>query len=240
MKILTNNYSLRYSKDYLRNIDIDFEYINTGVFALCEHSPDFIISNNYHEIQAASKKYPSIVFISDNLKFPNIAYSVPQALLDEISIMSQHNLKCQPCDIAYFNNGGRDNIPFIQQLQQLGNTKIMGPGYCNDELDKSFPQRLTPAFYKKAKVVAVSSKEEALKGLFMSMPVISSMVIPYTYQNVSSIQLSARANQVEYAWGLSHTNVWSEILSLIGQEELSAKLKSIFTIKGNKDEARAN
>jgi hypothetical protein len=235
--IISNLPQLRYSGDYLKNIGIEFRISNGGPFEMAQSNPDVIISNSYHEILAATKKYPSISFLGQNLKFPNYDMIIPTALLDELSVLNKIKVDCQPCDITYFNNGKQENTPFIERLRALGNLKIMGPGYCIDELDKSFPQRATPSFYAHGKVVAATSKEEALKGLFMGKPVISDGVsqYAYSYTDGDGINLTPRSNQVSYAWSLSHTNIWAEILTILNYQELSDKLKTIFKMEQNNE-----
>lgn len=234
MKIISNLPALRYSGDYLKNVDIEFNYVGAGPFELAQHSPDVIITNDFHESLAASKKYPSILFAGRYLKFPCIDISIPDALLDEMSILNKSAIDCQNCDITYFNDKSKENIGFIDELKMLGNLKIMGHGFCVDELNRVFPQRLTPSFYKYGKVVAVSSKEECLKALFMGKPVISSGAFPYTYNTSTEIKnLPPRANQIEYAWSLSHTLVWAELLTKLNYEDLAEKLKTILNWSKN-------
>lgn len=237
IKISTNIYALRYSGSYLQNIGVSFKYTTSGPFVMCEDNPDFIITNSYHEALAASKKYPSVVFVGPNFKFPNYDFNIPIALLDELSVLSKVNTKYIPHDIAYFNNSGQENIPFINELQMLGNVKIMGPGYCIDELDRTFNQRLTPAFYSYAKTVASTSREETLKALFMGKSVISDNNHPYTY-SINNLG-PPRENQITYAWSLSHTVIWSEIFEILGYQDLSDKLKTILKIEEN-NETRAS
>lgn len=228
---MSNLPQLRYSGDYLSNIGVEFKMSTGGPFEMAQSNPDVIVSNSYHEILAATKKYPSISFLGQNLKFPNYDMVVPTALLDELSVLNKIKVDCPPCDITYFNTGKQENSPFIERLRLLGNLKIMGPGYCVDELDRSLPQRVTPSFYAHGKVVAATSKEEALKGLFMGKPVIGDGVSPYTYSTSDGINLTPRANQISYAWSLSHTLVWAEILTILNYQELSDKLKTIFKME---------
>lgn len=234
LKITTNIYALRYSGDYLKNIGVSFKYNPSGPFVMCEDNPDIVITNSYHEALAASKKYPSVIFIGSNFKFPNYNFNIPVALLDEIAVLNKVKIDCQPCDIAYFNNGGKENIPFINELKKIGKLKIMGPGYCIDELDKSFNQRFTPSFYNYAKIVGSSSREETLKALFMGKIVISDNMHPYTY-SVNNWANKSRENQIDYAWALSHTVILSEILEILNYQDLSDKLKTIFKIEKNNE-----
>lgn len=233
IKIITNIHALRYSGDYLRNIGINFKFTTSGPFVMCEDKPDIVVTNSYHEAIAASKEYPSIVFVGPNFKFPNYDINIPIALLDELSTLTKVKIDCMPHDIAYFNNSGQENIPFINELKALGNVKIMGPGYCIDELDRTFNQRFTPAFYSYAKTVASTSREETLKALFMGKVVISDNNHPYTY-SINSVG-PIRENQITYAWSLSHTVIWSQILEQLGYQELSDKLKTIFKIEENNE-----
>lgn len=200
------------------------------MFQLSHGKPDVIITSDTKEAIEASKKYPDIKFVAPDLSFPNYAYTLPVALLDEMSVLNKTTgIKIPACDIAYFNNGHNEHIHFINQLRCLGNTKIMGPGYCVDELDRFFPQRMTPYFYSHAKVVATTSIEEALKGLFMGKACIIQGEFPKCYPLSKTIttDIFPHAEQVSLAWDFSHTIILSEILTLIGEHELSDALKGV-------------
>lgn len=235
MKIISNEYSLRYSGDYLNNVGVKFKWVNAQVFEMCQENPDVVITNHYHEAVLASQAYPMIKFVGKGFSFPNYHFDIPPALLDELSVLNKSTVISQPCDIAYFNDSGRENVPFINKLRNIGITKIMGPGFCLDELDKNFPQRLTPAFYLSSRVVGATSKEEALKALFMGKPCIYDGVEPYCYRvNEGVITLRPRQNGISHAWNHSHTVVWSGIFNILGEFELAEKLESV--IKFDKEE----
>lgn len=68
----------------------------------------------------------------------------------------------------------------------------------------------------------------------MGKPVISSGAFPYTYNTSTEIKnLPPRANQIEYAWSLSHTLVWAEVLTKLNYEDLAEKLKTILNWSKN-------
>lgn len=235
MLIATNLAQLRYSGDYLKNIDVKFIYEHAGVFQLCEHEPDIVITNNYHEAVTASQNYPSIKFIGRDFEFPNYSFNVPPNLLDELSVITNQKIDIPKLEIGLFNPNYQV-IEFINYLRCLGNLKIMGKGYCLEELDKNFPQRLTPGFYAVSKYVACVSEEEMLKALFMGKPCITNFSNSFTYQNILNLNnIFPKPNQIEYAWKFSHTNILSEILRICEYEELSIKLKSVFNIEKNNE-----
>lgn len=239
MLIATNLAQLRYSGDYLKNIDIKFIYAPAGVFQLCEHKPDIVITNNYHEAVSASQNYPAIKFIGRDFDFPNYSFNVPLYLLDELSVITNPKVEVPKFEIGLFNPNYQI-IEFINYLRCLGNLKIMGKGFCLEELDKTFHQRLTPGFYKFATYVACVSEEEMLKALFMGKPCITSFSNSFTYQNVLSLNnVVPKSNQIDYAWNFSHTNILSEILRICEYEELSVKLKSVFNIEKNNEATKS-
>lgn len=236
MMILSNNYALRYSQEYLKNVNIDFEYMPAGVFQMCEKKPNIIISDNYHECLAASKDYPDIVFLGRELTFPNIGHSVPTNLLDELSTLSDLNINCPHATIGYFNEGRENNIDFISKLRSLGNVKIMGPGFCLEELDEFFPQRTTASFYKYVDFVGATCVEEVLKALFLNKPCIYSGYYPKTYNvdKLTCVDLKPFSGSVEYAWSLSHTVTWGNILNALGYDKESEELKQILNFEEEK------
>ena len=231
MLIATNLAQLRYSGDYLKNIDIKFIYSPAGVFQLCEHDPDIVITNSYHEAIAASQTYPSVKFIGRDFEFPNYSFNTPPHLLDELSVISNQKINVPKFEIGLFNPNYQI-IEFINYLRCLGNLKIMGKGFCLEELEKTFPQRLTPGFYKIAPYVACVSEEEMLKALFMGKPCITNFSNSFTYQNILTLNnVVPKPNQIDYAWKYSYTNILSEILRICEYEELSVKLKLVFNIE---------
>ena len=236
--ILSNNKALRYSEEYLKNVNINFAYTDSGVFQMCEKRPKVIISDNYHECIAASKEYPDIVFMGKDLSFPNVGYTVPNHLLDELSTLSQTSITCRRSLIGYFNEGREENIDFISKLRSLGNVKIMGPGFCVDELDEFFPQRTTPAFYNYVDIVGATSIEEVLKALFVNKPCVYDGYYPKTYNidKLTDIDLKPFSGSVEYAWSLSHTVTWANMLNALGYNKESDELKQILNFKEEKCE----
>lgn len=236
MLILTNCKALRYSEDYLKNINLDFKYFDTNVFTLVNFSPDIIVSNDSEEMVRASNKYPAIKFVGPDLKFPNYHFNIPDFLLDEICLTNRYQQKPDfpQCDISYFNEFGIDKYELICKLRGLGNTKIAGQGFCCDELIKNFPQRLTPKLYESSRFVAASTGEEILKALFLGKPCISDINFKYV-THIDSISNLSQANWVggepEFAWQYSHTNVWSTIFDVLDMSEESTRMKQAMEFK---------
>jgi len=231
MKILTNIPALRYSGDYLKNINVRFMYANQGVFELAQSKPNIIITNHYHEAVAASKKYPDIIFVGKDLQYPNINYVTPDNLLDELSVLIKSNISYPQCNVAYWNPSGKENIKFINKLRFLGNVKIMGHGFCIDELDRSFPQRMTPSFYARANIVAASSIEEAYKAMFMGKHCIFNGRLHgcFDIERALTVGVESMLKNTQYndVWQYSHTNVWADIFDLLDYPEFGIKLKEI-------------
>lgn len=236
MKIISNIYSLRNSGPYLRNIGVEFSYMNTNVFSICEHEPNIIVTNNGHEAINAQEEYPNIIFIGKDLPFPSYDFLIPDALLDELTSLSKDNdtFSFPKCEIALSCFTAINNDNFIFKLKSLGNLKILGNALSIDSINIPSSNKISPMFYNASKVCAGYDKEEILKILFINKPCIVEGYSPYTYNinSVRSLNLQPIKGQVMYAWQYSHTNLWAELFNKIGYTSEANDIKSKFALKG--------
>lgn len=236
MKIISNIFSLRNSKDYLSNIGIEFEYVMGGIFEIAQTNPDIIVTNE-SDINIFSREYPAIKIVGPNLPFPNYRYNVPDALLDELSVLSDENLDIPECDVIYFNIDNK-NSQFVYELMgTFKNAKFIGAGFGPDQIERNVAQRDSPKYYRLAKACAASSKEEILKILFMGKPCIVSKPSKYCY-DINYIQYGeipkSISGQIQYAWEYSHTNTWAQIFCILGMEDEYLKITKIMEFNNEK------
>lgn len=228
MIILTNHQPLELSTDYLKNINIQFRYINSNVFSLTNYNPDIILSNDKEEVELASKKFPTIKFIGENLDFPNFDMKLPDYLLDELSLKIKTDIHFHPSDITYFNSGGKENYKFICQLKNLGNLRICGNGFCCDEASKSLPQRLTCELYKTSDVCAADNYQEILKILYMGKKCITNLSFDFCeHVDNRSLNLEIDPAQIEFAKKYRHTVFWANVFEVLGMNEELTKIKEL-------------
>ena len=224
MIVMTNCRALRNSAQILKELNSNFVYGAVNAFKLVNglpYKPDILITDHYEEAKVASKQFPTIKFVGPNMSFPNYSRDIPEALLDEVSLahLPKDDVCPQP-KIAYANFCGPSAKPFIWKLKGLGlPLKVVGPAYCHNELDRNFPQRSTPHFYRDYLYIGCTSREEYLKALYMGKVVIRNFDGEYGYHidDLDSLDnLKVQDGQVEWAAQFSHLNFYRKLFDETG------------------------
>jgi hypothetical protein len=214
IKIYTNLKQLKRSDEYLHTVGVDFKYINTNVFSLCQYRPNIIISNDKEEMEnACLLHYPLIRFIGKNLNFPCENVDIPDNFLynscypDKTYFKSVLDHIKKPYDIAYISSYNRPctlkDTSFYYKLSYLGNTKLVGNLSNTNQIANRLSELEIIRFCTYGKVCAFTEedKEFILPILNHNIPCITDFEHDYCYHidKIDTINLNPIDGQVEYA-----------------------------------------
>lgn len=224
IKIYTNLKQLNKSGEYLKTRGVDFKYIGTNVFSLCQYNPSIIISNDKEEMEGAcALNYPLIRFIGKNLNPPCESINIPDNFLYDVpSIKSiQHLLGYieKTCDISYISDFSRpcttEDMGFYYKLNYLGNTKLVGNISNINQVASRLSENEIYKFCLMGKVCALreDDKNFLLPILYLNTPCITDFEHPYCYHidEINTVDLKPIDGQVEYARKFCVKSFWDSI-----------------------------